>query len=493
MTVGEKIQHHRKAKKLSQEELAGQLFVSRQTISQWEKDQTLPSIDNLIRLKEIFGISLDELLTDTPAPAEQSARLLEAETPPSEETPSPAEEPCERHVFRATPEEIRAYHKDTTRINRRAPLPIIALVLGAIVLCFIDPDMAGMVTFYTGILFVLIVLLIFRHKQLNKTLLENKQRLSQREYCYRIYKDRMEVEIHSQNGDDAAYVIPYRQISSVIYHKTFYLPVHNDRTLLLRKADLAPDSVLHKVLPPKVNPKTIPLSHRLRKNVMLLPLLLCLLGFLGAIAVSSYFDLLFTQSWVWYCFLPFPIASILLGIRLRKKHRDASAAIITGIVTAVVMLLVGSICFISFDIEYDLTSVEERVGVELPQPDQTHVITKRSRTLPGGEAEITYAVVDVTFSQEDAAALQASIAGDDRWIDILPTAFFDLFTQQCNVSTAEYFLIYNEDLQRYNTLPTEPGIYRYLLLLYDADTGVLQVAEYSVEHGASRKISPKLS
>ena len=49
---------------LSQEELAKSLLVSRQTISLWENGQTLPTIDNLIRLKEIFGVSLDEMLSE---------------------------------------------------------------------------------------------------------------------------------------------------------------------------------------------------------------------------------------------------------------------------------------------------------------------------------------------------------------------------------------------------------------------------------------------
>ena len=62
MMTGEKIQLHRKQLGLSQEELGQKLLVSRQTISLWEKDQTVPTVDNLIRLREIFGTSVDELL-----------------------------------------------------------------------------------------------------------------------------------------------------------------------------------------------------------------------------------------------------------------------------------------------------------------------------------------------------------------------------------------------------------------------------------------------
>ena len=66
MTVGQRIQHYRKLQGLSQEELGQKLLVSRQTVSLWENDQTLPTIDNLVRLKEIFGVSIDEILTEQP-------------------------------------------------------------------------------------------------------------------------------------------------------------------------------------------------------------------------------------------------------------------------------------------------------------------------------------------------------------------------------------------------------------------------------------------
>ena len=70
MTVGEKIQYYRKKCGFSQEELGAQLLVSRQTISLWEMDKTLPTVDNLVRLKEVFGVSIDEMLDASQIPAE---------------------------------------------------------------------------------------------------------------------------------------------------------------------------------------------------------------------------------------------------------------------------------------------------------------------------------------------------------------------------------------------------------------------------------------
>ncbi len=62
MTVGANILNLRKLNKMSQEELAEKMSVTRQTVSLWETDQTLPTLDNLVRLKDIFGVSVDKIL-----------------------------------------------------------------------------------------------------------------------------------------------------------------------------------------------------------------------------------------------------------------------------------------------------------------------------------------------------------------------------------------------------------------------------------------------
>lgn len=53
---------YRKDSGLSQEELAEKIGVSRQAVSKWERSEASPDTDNLIRLAEIYGVSLDELL-----------------------------------------------------------------------------------------------------------------------------------------------------------------------------------------------------------------------------------------------------------------------------------------------------------------------------------------------------------------------------------------------------------------------------------------------
>ncbi|MEG1009968.1 MAG: helix-turn-helix transcriptional regulator [Clostridia bacterium] len=64
MSLGENLKKLRKEKKLSQEQLAGILNVSRQAVSKWESNKTYPDIENLILLRDIFNVTLDDLIVN---------------------------------------------------------------------------------------------------------------------------------------------------------------------------------------------------------------------------------------------------------------------------------------------------------------------------------------------------------------------------------------------------------------------------------------------
>ena len=64
MAIGEKIAQARREKRLTQEELADRLGVSRQAVSKWESGAAQPETDKLARLSGLLGVSCDYLLCD---------------------------------------------------------------------------------------------------------------------------------------------------------------------------------------------------------------------------------------------------------------------------------------------------------------------------------------------------------------------------------------------------------------------------------------------
>lgn len=81
MTLGQRLSHLRTGAGLSQDALAEQLGVSRQSVSKWETDGSVPELDKLVRLSQVFGVTLDELVkgtADAPSGSEANNRT---ETP----------------------------------------------------------------------------------------------------------------------------------------------------------------------------------------------------------------------------------------------------------------------------------------------------------------------------------------------------------------------------------------------------------------------------
>ena len=64
MILAEKIMQLRKKNGWSQEELAEQMKVSRQSVSKWESGASVPDLDKILKMSEIFGVSTDTLLKE---------------------------------------------------------------------------------------------------------------------------------------------------------------------------------------------------------------------------------------------------------------------------------------------------------------------------------------------------------------------------------------------------------------------------------------------
>lgn len=75
MNLGENIYRLRTEKNMSQGDLADALEVSRQSVSKWENNSAVPELDKVIRLAQIFEITIDELITGQP-PAHSTQSLI---------------------------------------------------------------------------------------------------------------------------------------------------------------------------------------------------------------------------------------------------------------------------------------------------------------------------------------------------------------------------------------------------------------------------------
>ena len=233
MSIGERIQFYRKQKNLSQEQLGQQLFVSCQTVSLWEKNQTQPSIDNLIRLCEIFGISVDTLLKGGEKTQTASA---DEEIAPSE-------------TFEIT------YHKEDIRkaemaINKNRIIRMsVATVylLGLFILTIIkqDPMSAG---FAGGIFLTAFLLVSMNLLKLRGMIRLTEQQTMNQLYRYEIYENRMIQRIFRNGEEITVRRILFSEIKGVKQAGNLVVINVNSQLFILRLADIENDSALNRLI-----------------------------------------------------------------------------------------------------------------------------------------------------------------------------------------------------------------------------------------------------
>lgn len=121
-TIGSRICRFRKAKNMTQEELANQVGVSSQAVSKWENDASCPDISLLPALCEVLGVSTDELLTGKG----DAVRVV----PPEER------KPLEQLILRIR---VNSAQGDKVRVN----LPMTMVKLGMEIGVDMMPNISG--------------------------------------------------------------------------------------------------------------------------------------------------------------------------------------------------------------------------------------------------------------------------------------------------------------------------------------------------------------
>ncbi len=122
MILSEKITLLRKQNGWSQEELAEQLGVSRQAVSKWESGASIPDIERVLRLGDLFGVTTDYLLKDEQEEVERTGK---------------EEGDVAEGVRQVSVDEANAFMELTRRTSARTAAAVAGIILGAafLVLC----------------------------------------------------------------------------------------------------------------------------------------------------------------------------------------------------------------------------------------------------------------------------------------------------------------------------------------------------------------------
>lgn len=473
MTVGQRIQEHRKKNGLSQEELGQRLLVSRQTVSLWEKDQTLPTVDNLLLLKDIFGISVDELLGK-----EEEPQALEEKEPKA----------LEKHTFTYEEELLKKMYKGQSSVF----LSMVVLFAVATVAGFWleAPFYAGLCTAATGIM----VFLWWNNRKERNYVMKS---FPGKTVEVSLYDGELVFATNSDEGTPIVHCIPFDQINTVSVDNFFYHLYHGSMLYLFpvglfQKGALEPDSrlelLLKSNLPKNKRTAVKGLWRWISFGLVYLCLLSPFLGVLAAVGVGLLAEgedfLLLDYYWVHYLMMILPLASVAVGIYLRSKKKKATKNIVVGIFCGMILFSIGS-GVNSSTADMDRAYAEETfawaectLGLVLPETELMLNTLDEETLLEDGFYEFTTVCIAV-ITPGGRESFEAGLTPEANWLSDLPEEVKAILPFEGGY---DHILLYNSYTEEYNCLPAEEGWYFFTCLLYDEETGTVTLWDFSREY-----------
>ncbi len=485
MTVGEKIQFYRKQKGLSQEELGKLLIVSRQTVSQWENGQTYPTVDNLMRLREVFGITMDDLVKEG-EPA----------------LPEVVEEvPLETYQSKATSEEVDYLCCEHIKYSRRFLLPsrvtfillgILFLLWGILDFLSFPEDSVNQLVFLVLFAPAWVCFIVVRWHKGNK---ETKtERLKMRaalekdeETVIKVYEEHLVLSIRKEEMEYASQYVKFTDIEMVQETRDFYIAVHRPYIIYFRKKELVPDSILYAVFA-KIIAERRKSEFTREQNVQYQwltdgALLLVFLGITFFSLMIRVFELPQATYWIDAILLGGIFAQAVRFLLLAKKgYKNAKEYVrillIAMLVFAGYRVIVGqwfppATVVYSTDTEY-IQRAEELADMDFPEE---YFLTLES---VNSQYEDEYIYWTALLEYWDVEEITRIVHEDSRWIDSHAWGMVTRVPgwEPGDEDIWDLFAVYNIDTDEWNTVPDDEETYHYIAFLWYQSGEMLLIIEY---------------
>ncbi len=472
MTIGERIQMLRKNNGLSQEDLAKKLLVSRQTVSQWETDQTIPSVDNIYRLKEILNVSFDELLSDEKAETEEKTK---------------EEKPLEEYENIISREETEfALGVSASGLSGKKMIFAGVLLFAYAVYCICVDSAGFFLGFFIGV-FVLALAIYFSFAQNRKRELQKYDNLKDiMTQKYKIFPDRLESAVLKNGETIRTDVIRKDEITSFIEKDDFCAFIQRNHVFTVNKKIAGKDSCLYNFI---YKDPTLKVVRKTKKTLLsVLTIILSIASVFAVVIIDSvrsdYFEQLTSENlWISFLFLPVPILSVLYGIYQQKKGYRNIRNVVVGVCVFLALAVMGASSFLSSTEYYSdfslLLNWEERLDMDFP--DRGDILTAYPDYLLDSGVEGCNEKTTVRFEEKDRVAFSDKVAGSERWLTEYPENLLPCFLNGDYDYNFDYHMLVNLDTGEVNTLPEKSGMYRFAYVKYmDAD-GILEIEDYYID------------
>lgn len=471
MTVGEKIQFYRKKNGLSQEELGQKMLVSRQTVSLWEMDKTLPTVDNLIRLKEIFSVSIDDILSEA-EPIEESKN-----------------EPKEAYVFKYNKMDLQnVFKKICFPLVKRAIIFTLACSVLFILFAASEAN-ETIIGLLLGYFLVGVISHIKGYFAYRKVWKISEKKILQCTYSYEIFDGYFMLNISKNEEITRTQKVYFDDIEKIQSFGDYLVLQFAGQSYIIKTDALITESAFITFCKNPSNKVEMrkPKDKLKIISILLFVLSICTIGgaLFGVAILSGINQTMPENMWVFFLFLPIPISSIAFGFYLKKKGYKYKKNIIVGFIMAVILCIYGSFTFIFADVyshsDEPILNAEQTLNIEIPTHSSinTQDWTKGTQSIPRG---YIYSTSDIYFTDTAVEEFEKNLSSDTMWISNIPNDMVGITSYFCDFRTSDYYIIYNKDTREFNKLPSKSGTYVFINVLYSVEDNTMKLVEYQIEY-----------
>ena len=461
MTLGQKLHLFRSKAGLSQEDVAGRLLVSRQTVSQWEKDQTMPTVDNLLRLRELFGVSLDELFSEeAPDHNEPQTRI-------------------ERCSYTPTDEDYKRVRSMTLKplyLQLARFIPVLVIVAAGAF--FADRDLIG---FFIGIFFCLLVFALSGLIRGIRAFSASVKKASGGTYTLELNGDELFLKTSREGAERNSFHIDRTKPLKVCYMGNIVAAMFDRNSFIIEKAALENAPAIKEIIERAAAADDSQKAGHSSSLVSRLLLFAAIVSpVIGLFLITRFRDLAFAQ-YALLLLLPLPIASLVFGIVKLKKGLGGKANVIVGAIVAGILVIYGCM-FIGLNSQVKKAQtrageIGTLCGIDIPQKLNSALSYDADEDPNAESIHITTLIVP----KGDPAYEKMFADDDERWLSVLPDELRDFIPVRYKQGDYDRWLMYNADTGEYNTVPAGGESNNMILLCANDRIRSLDIAEYRLK------------
>lgn len=187
------------------------------------------------------------------------------------------------------------------------------------------------------------------------------------------------------------------------------------------------------------------------------------------------------NTWIFWCWLPIPIASIVLGYKYKNKGINCTKNIVGGFIIVFLLLIYGSFCLMpTFNEDYSkINDYKNYIDANIPSSGELE-IHYWGNYFDDDKKE--YSIINVYYDKEDVSDLVSSIENSKNWIlsTKIKSELKILLPSQFRAKEDLYYSVYNKTINEYNTIPNESGVYEIYAMRYDKTKKELTIHKYKL-------------